>query len=76
MLIKQIKHKNMKVKVASIETLSAFTLLVGFELDKQFDDFWPELRKTIDDRASYEPTISSLGVLRRLFRSKKLDETR
>ena len=69
-----MKSKNMKVKVAAIETVSAYTLLVQFKFDQNFADVWPELQKTIDDRSSFEPTISSLGVLRRLFRSKKLDE--
>ena len=71
-LLKQIKSKNLKVKVAAISTLSELALLVGSELDTQFNDYWPELSKTIDDRSSFEPTISSLVVLRRLFRSKKL----
>lgn len=74
-LLKQIKSKNLKVKVAAIATLSELALLVGSDLDSQFNDFWPELCKTIDDRSSFEPTISSLIVLRRLFRSKKLADT-
>jgi len=64
----------MKVKVAAIETISTYALLVQFKFDQNFGDIWPELQKTIDDRSSFEPTISSLGVLRRLFRSKRLDE--
>ena len=72
-LIKQIKMKDVKVKVAAIDTLSEFCLLSGFELDSQFGAFWPELQKTIDDNSNNEPVLSSLGVLRRLFRSKKLE---
>jgi len=73
-LLKPMKSKNMKVKVAAINTLSAYALLTQFKFDDNFADVWPELQKTIDDRSSFEPTISSLGVLRRLFRSKKLTE--
>ena len=73
-LRKPMQSKNMKVKVAAIDTLSEFTQLVQFNIDKNFEELWPELEKTIDDRQSFEPTISSLGVLRRLFRAKKLDE--
>ena len=36
-LLKPIKSKNMKVKVAAIETLSSYALLVGFKIDDQFD---------------------------------------
>jgi len=67
-----MKSKNMKVKVAAIETLSAFALLAQFDFDASFDQVWPDLKETIEDRSSYEPTISALGVLRRLFRSKEL----
>lgn len=73
-LLKEIKSKNLKVKVTAIDTLGVLALLVGNELDAQFNDFWPELCKTIDDRSSFEPTISSLLVLRRLFRSRKLED--
>ena len=71
---KPMKSKNLKVRVAAIDTLSAYTLLAGFSVDANFNDVWPDLMKTIDDRTSFEPTISSLGVLRRLFRAKSLDE--
>ncbi len=67
-----MKSKNMKVKVAAIETLSAFALLSQFEFDSSFGDVWPDLKETIEDKSSYEPTISALGVLRRLFRSREL----
>ena len=73
-LSKPMKSKNMKVKVATIDALSTYALLVQFKFDENFNDVWPELQKTIDDRSSFEPTISSLTVLRRMFRSKRLDE--
>ena len=71
-----MKSKNMKVKVAAIDTLSAFTNLVGFNFDSSFRQVWPDLSSTIDDRSSPEPTISALNVLRRLFRSKELQDSR
>ena len=37
MLLKPVKSKNMKVKVAAIETLSTYVTLVGFQIDEQFD---------------------------------------
>lgn len=66
----------MKVKVAAIETLSTYANLVAFDFDRDFAEVWPKLSDTIDDRQSFEPAISSLGVLRRFFRSRRLDETR
>ena len=74
-LVKQMKSKNKKVKVAAIDTLSIFTNLTQFLMDKQFNDFWPELSKTIDDRSCFEPTLSALSVLRRLFRARDLKST-
>ena len=65
--------KNKKVKVAALETLSTYVNLVGFEFDVNFSDVWPKLAETIDDRQSFEPAISSLGVLRRFFRSRGLN---
>lgn len=66
----------MKVKVAAIDTLSSFALLTQGNFDENFPEVWPELSKTIDDRSSFEPTISALLVLRRLFRAKKTEETK
>ena len=60
----------MKVKVAAIETLSVYALLAQFNFDECFSQIWPELKITIDDRSNFEPTISALGVMRRIFRSK------
>ena len=37
MLLKPVKSKNMKVKVAAIETLSTYVTLVGLSIDEQFD---------------------------------------
>jgi len=42
-LSKPMKSKNMKVKVAAIDTLSAYCLLVQFKFDENFGDVWPEL---------------------------------
>ncbi len=67
-----MKSKNMKVKVAAIETLSAYALLSQFDFDSSFAQVWPDLKDTIEDKSSYEPVISALGVLRRLFRSREI----
>jgi len=75
-LLKPMSSKNIKVKVAAIETLSAYALLSQFNFDLCFDQVWPELKTTIDDDSHFEPVISALGVLRRMFRSKNLTETR
>ena len=48
-LMNPMKSKNMKVKVAAIETLSDFALLSQFNFDLAFGDIWPHLKSTIDD---------------------------
>lgn len=75
-LLNPMKSKNMKVKVAAIETLSSYALLSQFNFDLSFGQVWPHLKTTIDDDSHFEPAISSLGVMRRMFRSKELSETR
>ena len=42
-LSKPMKSKNMKVKVAAIDTISQYALLVGFNFDANFNEVWPEL---------------------------------
>ena len=68
--------KNIKVKVAAIDAMSATVLLTQFDFDESFISIWGDLSTTIDDRQSFEPTISALGVLRRLFRAKSLADAR
>jgi len=73
---KPLKSKKDKVKVAAIEALSAFALLAQYDFDISFNDVWDQLKETIENRQNYDSAISALGVLRRLFRSKKLEDTR
>ena len=75
-LIKPLKSKKDKVKVAAIEALSAFALLTQFEFDASFNEVWDHLKETIDNRQNYDAAISALGLLRRLFRSKTVDDAR
>ena len=49
-LKKPMDSKNQKVKVAAIETLSTYVNLVGFDFDRNFNEVWPQLAETIDDR--------------------------
>lgn len=65
----------MKVKVAAIETLSLYCQLLMFIADSHFVEIWPSLATTIDERSSFEPIVSALGVLRRIFRSKSIEDT-
>ena len=66
-----MKHKNLKVRIAALSTLSCLALSVQEQLDAHFDAFFPELQKTIDETQSFEPVLNALKVLRRLFRSHK-----
>ena len=70
-LVKQLKHKNLKVRIAALSTLSCLALTIQEKLDAHFDLIFPELVKTIDETQSYEPILNALKVLRRLFRSYK-----
>ena len=75
-LSKPLKSKKDKVKVASIEALSAFALLAQFDFDVSFVEIWDQLKETIDNRQNYDAAISALGLLRRLFRSKTIQDQR
>ena len=75
-LTKPLKSKKDKVKVAAIEALSAFALLAQFDFDISFNDIWDQLKETIDNRQNYDAAISALGLLRRMFRSKTIEDTR
>ena len=48
-----MQSKNIKVKVAAIDTLSEYVLLVGFSFDANFSEMWPDLSQTIDDNHSF-----------------------
>ena len=75
-LAKPLKSKKDKVKVAAIEALSAFALLAQFDFDISFEEIWDQLKETIDNRQNYDAAISALGLLRRMFRSKTIEDKR
>ena len=68
-LIKELKSKNLKVRIACLKTLSSLSLAVQFHLDTHFEAILPELEKTMEETQSYEPLLETLRILRRLFRS-------
>lgn len=69
-LTKQLKSKNLKVRIATLRTLSALSLSIQFQLDSHFELILPELENTMEESQSFEPLLESLRILRRLFRSR------
>jgi cullin-associated NEDD8-dissociated protein 1 len=68
-LVKQMKNKNLKVRIAALSTLACLALSIQDKLDAHFDVVFPELKKAIEETQSFEPMLNALLVLRRLFRA-------
>ena len=73
-LMKPLASKKDKVKVAAIDALSAFALLSQWSFDESFLQVWDSLKETIDNNNNFDAAISSLSVLRRMFRSRKIEQ--
>ncbi len=69
-LLKELKSKNLKVRIQIFTTLSNLALALQFDMDKHFADILPEIEKTVQESQSYEPLLAALRMMRRLFRSK------
>jgi hypothetical protein len=69
-LIKELKSKNLKVRIQIYNTFSNLALALQFDMDKHFAEVLPEIEKTVTESQSYEPLLAALRMMRRLFRSK------
>lgn len=70
-LVKQLKSKNLKVRVSVMQTLSQLASTASSSMDQQFAKFLPELEKALNDQSGYELVLDTLAILRKLFRGSK-----
>lgn len=70
-LIKQLKSKNVKVRVAVMHTLSHLASSAGATLDQHFAKLLPELEKAMSETQGYDLILDTLSILRKLFRGSR-----
>lgn len=75
MLLKQLKSKNIKVRVQVLTTLSTLAQTIGFRLDASFENIMPELEKAADETQGFDSLLAALTIMRRYFRSKDIEKT-
>ena len=70
-LIRQLKSKNVKVRVAVMHTLSHLASVAGATLDHHFAKILPELEKAMSETQGYDLILDTLSILKKLFRGSK-----
>lgn len=68
-LIKQLKSKNIKVRITVMKTLATLAHSLHSKLANHFSLMLPELEKAMNETQGYDLILDSLVILRRLFRS-------
>ena len=69
-LLKQLKSKNLKVRVTVMDTLSQLAHALHARLEPYFQKMLPELENNMKETQSYDLLLDTLTILRRLFRAK------
>ena len=67
-LVKQLKSKNLKVRIAVMHTLAQLAQSLHSRLDQHFNKMLPELEKAMEETQGYDLILDTLAILRRLFR--------
>jgi len=67
-LVKQLKSKNLKVRIAVMHTLAQLAHTVQNKLDPFFSMMLPEFEKAMEESQGYDLILDTLLILRRLFR--------
>ena len=69
-LLKQLKSKNLKVRVAVMNTFAVLAHALHARLESQFGKMIGAFEKNMQETQSYDILLDTLTILRRLFRSK------
>lgn len=69
-LIKQLKSKNLKVRVAVMRTIAQMTQTLHSKLEPFFGRMLEHFEKAMDEVQGYDLILDTLVILRRLFRSQ------
>jgi hypothetical protein len=69
-LLKQLKSKNLKVRVTVMNTLAQLAHALHARLEPYFEKMLPELESNMKESQSYDLLLDTLTILRRLFRAK------
>lgn len=67
-LVKQLKSKHLKVRIAVMHTLSQMAHTLHSKLEPYFYKMLPEFEKAMDETQGYDLILDTLLILRRLFR--------
>jgi hypothetical protein len=68
-LVKQLKSKNLKVRIEVMHTLAQLAHALHAKLGPYFNKMLPEFEKAMDETSGYDLILDTLLVLRRMFRS-------
>lgn len=69
-LLKQLKSKNLKVRVAVMNTFAVLAHSLHSKLEPYFGKMIGDFEKNMTETQSYDILLDTLTILRRLFRSK------
>ena len=75
-LLKQLKSKNLKVRVSVMATMSQLAHCLHEKLEPYFPKMIPDFEKNLNETSSYDLILDTLSVMRRMFRSKSQSKQR